>query len=389
MAITTLNMGLKRWDQPNDIFSYVELSDNFAAIDTHDHTSGKGVQVPTDGLVNLAVTQQKIANLAVGSGQIADLGVITGKINDFAVTTGKLANLAVTSGKIANSSITADKLDPTARAFGQWRPVGWAAFVIPQSSAVGTYWGSLNGVGVTGATGTGMQNFIVYPGDHAVTGLTTNFRVRGLISTGSTDLLTQTLTCGLYGVQQTSGATSTTMNQGLYSNTFIAGTEVSRAGLAALYPASFVGPSFVMVPFSTANQIDIIDPGTNTGGTFKLTVESQQTAAITFNSATPSTNASNTQAALEALANVNPGDVLVNATPEIAIEWRGQYALKRVNLTYQNSLTPNPGTSTLGVTQFAVDPTALPVALAVKVVGAALPAAGPVSCSLRLEVRNV
>lgn len=80
MSITTPSMGLKRWDQPNDIFSYTELSDNFNTLDLHDHTGGKGVQIPTEGLANLAVTETKLANLAVSGAKIANVAVTDAKL---------------------------------------------------------------------------------------------------------------------------------------------------------------------------------------------------------------------------------------------------------------------------------------------------------------------
>jgi hypothetical protein len=64
-------MGLKRWDQPNDLFSYVELSDNFALLDVHDHSSGKGVQIPTAGIVNNAIDATKLADNAVTATKVA------------------------------------------------------------------------------------------------------------------------------------------------------------------------------------------------------------------------------------------------------------------------------------------------------------------------------
>lgn len=92
--ITTPSMGLKRWDQPNDVFSYTELSDNFAAIDSHDHSSTKGVQVPTGGVANLAIDNTKIAANAVDGGKIAAASISASHLHatgmDDAITSRRL-----------------------------------------------------------------------------------------------------------------------------------------------------------------------------------------------------------------------------------------------------------------------------------------------------------
>lgn len=92
MAITSPNLGLKQWNGVNDLFNHTELSNNFGAIDLHDHTGGptKGLQIPTAGITNLAVT----------TGKLADLGVTTTKIADGNVTTAKLANASVSAAKL-------------------------------------------------------------------------------------------------------------------------------------------------------------------------------------------------------------------------------------------------------------------------------------------------
>lgn len=67
MATTLTNMGLKSWDSPGDNWSYTELAANWTKLDQHDHTSGKGLPIPTGGISNLAVTTGKLANGAVDS----------------------------------------------------------------------------------------------------------------------------------------------------------------------------------------------------------------------------------------------------------------------------------------------------------------------------------
>lgn len=68
---TTPNMGLTKWDLSSDPYDHTQLANNFSAIDVHDHTAGKGVQVPTGGIANLAITTAKLAD---GSVTAAKLG---------------------------------------------------------------------------------------------------------------------------------------------------------------------------------------------------------------------------------------------------------------------------------------------------------------------------
>lgn len=67
------------------------VSNSFTSIDQHDHTSGKGVQIPTAGLVDNAITTVKIT----------DLNVTTAKIAANAVTRAKLEAL----GQQASASV--------------------------------------------------------------------------------------------------------------------------------------------------------------------------------------------------------------------------------------------------------------------------------------------
>lgn len=49
------NMGLVKWDSINDSFSHEQLAANFQTIDEHNHTAGKGVQIPYGGLAEQSV----------------------------------------------------------------------------------------------------------------------------------------------------------------------------------------------------------------------------------------------------------------------------------------------------------------------------------------------
>lgn len=101
--------------------------------------------------------------------------------------------------------------------------------------------------------------------------------------------------------------------------------------------------------------------GAPTGGTFTLTFSGQTTAAIAYNA-----TAAAVQAALEALSNVNPGDITVtgNAGGPYTLTFGGQYLGDNVaSITATASLTggTSPGvtmaTTTAGGTATASDGT--------------------------------
>ncbi len=83
-------MLLKAWNLVTDKFNHTELSANWTAIDIHNHTTGKGLQIPSAGIVDLSVTTSKIA--------------------DVSVTTSKLAPAAVTGPTVAAGAIDVTKV---------------------------------------------------------------------------------------------------------------------------------------------------------------------------------------------------------------------------------------------------------------------------------------
>jgi hypothetical protein len=76
MSTLTTYMNLTAWTATTDPYSHVQLADNFRSIDAHDHSSGKGVQIPTGGLANQSVTEPKLAQPAVNTDNYYD-GSIT------------------------------------------------------------------------------------------------------------------------------------------------------------------------------------------------------------------------------------------------------------------------------------------------------------------------
>lgn len=104
MSTTTGNMGLLI-PTPGDSDYPTSLNSTINAIDTHDHSSGEGVQIPTAGITDLAVT----------TGKLAASAVTTAKILDGAVTQAKRAALGQQISSVCTlfSSISTTPADVT------------------------------------------------------------------------------------------------------------------------------------------------------------------------------------------------------------------------------------------------------------------------------------
>lgn len=111
MAQDTPNMGLRQWNLANDFFDYAQLSANWDKVDLHDHSSGKGVQIPTGGIANLAVTGPKIATNAIDATKILDGSVDTVKIAANAIDATKILDGSVDTAELASNAVTAAKIE--------------------------------------------------------------------------------------------------------------------------------------------------------------------------------------------------------------------------------------------------------------------------------------
>ncbi len=109
--ITAPYMGLAVWNSVTDSWNHEQLADNFRKLDEHDHASGKGVQIPTGGIKDGAITRAKLApdTLAIEDGSID-----TRHLKDLSVTNAKLAFNAVTGSKIADRSVGSQELADSA-----------------------------------------------------------------------------------------------------------------------------------------------------------------------------------------------------------------------------------------------------------------------------------
>lgn len=197
MADTTPKMSLRRWDQLSDLFSHDQLSDNWAKLDFHDHTPGRGVQVPTEGIFDGAITTAKLA-------------------------TGLDPSSAYTSFKVLRNSL-AD--------FGA-------------SAAAGTYAMSENRPSTITVGSTGAQGIYYFdPGDYTVTSRSTVLRLRVTMSQGNV-APGITFTVGMYPVSGTNSGSavlgaviggSTVAMLATATNTLSVGSSTEFAAPAAGY----------------------------------------------------------------------------------------------------------------------------------------------------------
>jgi microcystin-dependent protein len=102
MAVSSPNMVLRIWNSSLDPYSSDELADNFARIDQHDHSLGRGVQVPTAGIADGAITSAKIApgvTVAPGPGSVGNAALAPGAV-DLANLTTSLVQYLMPTGTV-------------------------------------------------------------------------------------------------------------------------------------------------------------------------------------------------------------------------------------------------------------------------------------------------
>jgi hypothetical protein len=134
---TTPNMGLTAWDLGADSYDHSQLATNFNLLDLHNHTTGKGLQIPTEGIASAAITSTKIATDAVvPTTHIPVDSIPQSRLAPDSVGNSELQDGSVTGPIIVDGSITSAKLDPTILPVGMvimWHradasvlpPTGW------------------------------------------------------------------------------------------------------------------------------------------------------------------------------------------------------------------------------------------------------------------------
>jgi hypothetical protein len=108
--ITTPNMGLTVWNNLSDYFNHSELQANFEALDEHDHTSGKGVQLPEGSLAPDSITSDNLKDNSVTGNKLVDGSVSADKLSGSVITSTNLSANAVTSAALADDAVGHEEL---------------------------------------------------------------------------------------------------------------------------------------------------------------------------------------------------------------------------------------------------------------------------------------
>lgn len=105
MGRVSPNMGLRIWDNPADPYNSEQLAQNWAKVDQHDHSPGKGNRIGSEGIANGSITAEKLAPGAIGIATVADNTITSAKIVDGTVTGSDIASGTITSANIQDGSI--------------------------------------------------------------------------------------------------------------------------------------------------------------------------------------------------------------------------------------------------------------------------------------------
>lgn len=87
MALTSPNMGLRIWTATADRYDHDQAAANFAKIDYHDHTPGRGIQIPTEGIYDGAVNYAKISRASLQTVTVASgISIPSAAYGTFSIT---------------------------------------------------------------------------------------------------------------------------------------------------------------------------------------------------------------------------------------------------------------------------------------------------------------
>lgn len=296
MATTTTNMALQSWDQVGDIYDHAQLAGNWSKVDQHDHTSGKGLQIPSGGIEDAAITAAKLASTPlIDTAQLVDSAVTTGKILNGTILTGDLAanavettnikNDAVTTAKILDANVTTSKILDDNVTGAKVHPS-----VLTQRLAFSHIMGAVGGLGAGtylhgpwGALGdaayaSGVPAIPIFPwtaADYAVTGMTTNWIVRA--SCGVNAAAGPAVTLRAKMATATAG-TGTSGNFGIDFGSIVTGSSVEFASPAAASLSQATVAAFT--PPANGLYVPVIEVSGGTTNASSVTVINYQLFVI-------------------------------------------------------------------------------------------------------------
>lgn len=94
MGFVSPRMSLQVWNAGSDPYDHEQLADNFLKLDQHDHSQGRGTQIPGAGIQPGAITAEHIYPGAISGGALGGDSVGTDQLQDESVTNAKLHNNA-------------------------------------------------------------------------------------------------------------------------------------------------------------------------------------------------------------------------------------------------------------------------------------------------------
>jgi hypothetical protein len=201
MPYTSSKMSLRVWNLEQDPYDHAQLADNWFRVDQHDHTPGRGVQIPTEGIADSAITQAKIA-----------------------------AGVQATppDGSITLAKVAADLQADYDRHLAVWKPLGIERAVqIGAAAAAGTYAMPLMTINNAFASAS-ILAFPFDPADYAIAGKTVQVRLKlfarvtGAAPTVSFTAGLRTVTATTTGGAQVAGTTASIATPAINTQTIAA-----------------------------------------------------------------------------------------------------------------------------------------------------------------------
>lgn len=240
MALTSPNMGLRIWTNVLDRYDHDQQAANLAKIDYHDHTPGRGLQLPTESFLDGSVTTIKLADGAVTTPKLS--AALTTTPTDGSVTTAKLADNSVSNLKLGPDA----KVDPL---FNAKHTLFERAIILNGGSGAGLWGLSIASAATNANWG---DSFTLDPANFPVGSRTLQVRIIGNIATNATAPASN-FTLGLAAVVPSgTGVPSMLPGSALVStNTIVAPVGTSLSNFTSAWIAH-PGPNYYGLTLTTS-----------------------------------------------------------------------------------------------------------------------------------------